>query len=129
MIVVAVKDPVVVYVWLPLTVYGALPPAPAIVPDELELSPQLIVAVKSLSVPVELWSVNPAVGPLYVCSTNGGIKHFDDSGASPTLAVECAVAVLDRLAVSVITTLSWNVPSSAYIWGPRAVNVLSVVRC
>jgi hypothetical protein len=62
--VVIVTGPVVVYVWDPLTVYGTLPGPPTIVPVELELSPQLIVALKSLKVPLELWSVNTAVGPL-----------------------------------------------------------------
>ena len=77
-----------------MTLYGP-PSGPATVPAELELSPQLIVAVKSLSVPVELWSVNPAVGPLYVCSTNEGIKHTSKPFMSVQFHPEAAPGPVD----------------------------------
>ena len=40
------------YVWLPWTVYGAVPGPPLIAPVELEPSPQSIDAEKSLKPPV-----------------------------------------------------------------------------
>ena len=70
-----------------------------IVPGELELSPQLMLAVKSLGVPVVLLSLNSAVDPVNVWPLTGGavlggavvvagVGHIDVSAASPTLAVE-----------------------------------------
>ena len=82
-----------------------MPGPPVIVPGELELSPQEMVAEKSLRVPVELWSVNIAVGPVYVCVLTGIVAHIDESRASLTLAVEVTVALFLGLSTSVIVTV------------------------
>ena len=86
------------------------------VPAELMLSPQLMVAVKSPELPVALLSLNLAVTPLNICVLTGGavlagvvvvagVGHIDVSAASPTLAVEMASAVFE-LSLSVTCTVT-----------------------
>ena len=82
------------------------------VPIELVVSPQLIVALKSLRVPVDEPSVNSAVDPTKVVVMTGGIVQLEVSAASATVAVELVVAVLPELSTSVIVTLIVYLPSS-----------------
>src|SRR6266481_9535996 len=91
-VVVIVNAPVVEYVWLPLTVYGARPGPPLIVPEEVVASPQLMVALKSACVPNGLSSVKVAVGPEKDWVLAGAAAHDDCRAASTTLAVETTAA-------------------------------------
>jgi hypothetical protein len=104
-VVVIVNGPVDEYVCEPETVYGPLPVPGLTVPDELELSPQSIVALKSALVANGFASVNVAVGPANTFNEVAAVAHCDVNGASATVAVECAVSVLLVLLVSVITTV------------------------
>jgi hypothetical protein len=79
----------------------------------VELSPQLIVALKSLRVPVLEVSLNDAVDPVNAGVMNGGIVHVELSDASATFALESTVALLLGVSMSVITTVTWYEPSSA----------------
>jgi hypothetical protein len=92
-------------VWLPLTSNGP-PVGPVTIPLELELSPQSIVAVKSLTVPNGLASVRVATFPLNGFRTTDGAAQVAAIGASATFAVDVAVAELLALSTSVIFTLT-----------------------
>jgi hypothetical protein len=71
-----------------------------------EPSPQLIVALKSLSVPVLEVSRNDAVDPTKPGVMTGGIVHVELSEASATFAFDSAVALLLGVSTSVITTVT-----------------------
>ena len=87
--------------WLPLTVYGAVPGPPLIAPAELLPSPQSIVAEKSLNRPVVAASWKVAVAPENACSVKAGIAHSDVSGASATLTLNVVEAVRPVVSVAV----------------------------
>ena len=92
---VTVNVPSSAYVWLPLTVKGP-PVAPLIVPAELSVSPQLIVAVYSAAVAAESGSVKPATAP--------------ENGAPSVALMFTPVAAMGASQVTVTSLLSWVFP-------------------
>src|SRR4029077_19109067 len=103
----------------------AVPGPPLMVPAEVVPSPHPMMAEKSLSVPVELASVNVAVAPANVAvMAPVGPAQPEASCASTIVAVLESDARLLALSMSAIVTLMRYVPSSAYVCEPLTLKVL-----
>src|SRR2546430_2924444 len=89
------------------------PPLPLTAPLDVELSPQSIVAVKSLSGAEGLPSWRSATVPLNACSETAGVAQVRVSGASTT-GTENGSEVESPVG-SVTTTVPVCVPSSANV--------------
>lgn len=111
-LIVTVNVPVDAYVWLPLTTNGP-PVGPVTVPAELLTSPQSIFALKSDATPNGLASVRFATASPVKEMGSVAELQVAASAASPTVAVEVAIAELKDVSGSVIFTVTVNVPSSA----------------